>query len=256
MGTKLSLAPVFYALAQVKFNPVVQMGEFVPRLQEALRRLNYLDFSFSEQPIISIILGGDGSPQVETAKGQQWHFFNSAKTSGFALSLDSLCFHTTEYTTFQEFLGLTITGLRALHEIVGLGYVDRVGLRYLDAIPHYDRHLKASLQGLSDESMGTLKSHFGVTTLKREGGTLMVRVFISPAGGVPFPPDLQPLIMQLQERFRGITGGCAVLDTDFSISGRVDFSLDIASELLCACNAQVGPAFKMCVTAQALEDWK
>jgi hypothetical protein len=41
---KMSLAPVFYTLAQVQFNPIAQMVDYVPRLQEHLRLNGFPDF--------------------------------------------------------------------------------------------------------------------------------------------------------------------------------------------------------------------
>ena len=35
---KLTKAPVFYALAQIRFNPVSLMGDYVPKIQERLRQ--------------------------------------------------------------------------------------------------------------------------------------------------------------------------------------------------------------------------
>jgi hypothetical protein len=41
MSITLSQAPVFYTLAEVKFNPIEQMKDYLPKLQDKLRLKGY-----------------------------------------------------------------------------------------------------------------------------------------------------------------------------------------------------------------------
>ncbi|MDR1582801.1 MAG: TIGR04255 family protein [Prevotellaceae bacterium] len=43
-------------------------------------------------------------------------------------------FHTSNYRVFDVFSDKFLKGLELLHEIVRLGYVERVGMRYVDVI--------------------------------------------------------------------------------------------------------------------------
>ena len=43
MGRKLSQAPVFFTLVQVRFNPILALDSYVPKIQDELRRQGYPD---------------------------------------------------------------------------------------------------------------------------------------------------------------------------------------------------------------------
>ena len=44
MGEKMSNAPVYYALAQVRFNPLAALEQYIPAIQDSLRREGFPDF--------------------------------------------------------------------------------------------------------------------------------------------------------------------------------------------------------------------
>ena len=45
MGKKMKNAPVYFVLAQVRFNPLLTLDSYVPAIQETLRKAGYADFS-------------------------------------------------------------------------------------------------------------------------------------------------------------------------------------------------------------------
>ena len=47
MGRKMNNAPVYFALAQVKFNQLAALDNYIPAVQDSLRKAGYPDF----QPI-------------------------------------------------------------------------------------------------------------------------------------------------------------------------------------------------------------
>lgn len=44
MGKKLSNAPVYYTVAQVQFNPVLDLDSYVPAIQAKMRDAHFPDF--------------------------------------------------------------------------------------------------------------------------------------------------------------------------------------------------------------------
>ena len=54
MGTPLKNPPVYLTLAQVRFNPILKLADFLPSIQESFRQAGYPDFN--RQRIISIQL--------------------------------------------------------------------------------------------------------------------------------------------------------------------------------------------------------
>lgn len=44
MGTKLSNAPVYYTVAQVQFNPVLDLDGYIPAIQSKMREAHFPDY--------------------------------------------------------------------------------------------------------------------------------------------------------------------------------------------------------------------
>ena len=75
MGTKMNNAPVFYTLAQVRFNPVSVMGDYVPKIQERLRQTGFPDFR--KEVLHRIELRQiEEQPEVQTPAATRWSFMN------------------------------------------------------------------------------------------------------------------------------------------------------------------------------------
>ncbi len=256
---KMSLAPVFYTLAQVQFNPIAQMSDYVARLQERLRRSGFPDFRVENQFELTIRRLDEPQPDVQPQQHMRWSFTNAQRTEGYLLLSNTLIFHTTAYNTFKDFLDKTIIGLKLVHEIVELDYVERIGLRYLDAVaPIKDdtlqEYLNPSLLGFSAIVEGSLSHSFTETVTLVEGGTLVNRSVITD-GTLAISPDLFPLKLELQPRFAAITGRNAVLDMDYFVAKRNSFDLTEVEAQLLNAHDIIANAFKISVTNHAREMW-
>ncbi|MGB7412716.1 MAG: TIGR04255 family protein [Thermosynechococcaceae cyanobacterium] len=255
----MRLAPVFYTLAQVQFNPIAQMSDYVARLQERLRRSGFPDFRVENQVGLTIRRLDDLQPDVQQQQQIRWSFTNAQRTEGYVLVSDTLTFHTTQYDSFVDFLQKSINGLSLVHEVVELAYIERIGLRYLDAIVSRDndtlqQYLNLSLLGLSGTLEGQLGHSFTETATAIEEGNLVARAVITE-GGLAVSPDLLPLQLELQSRFAEINGRNAVLDTDYFLVKRNGFDLeDIKGQLLSAHDI-ITTAFKASVTDYARAQW-
>jgi uncharacterized protein (TIGR04255 family) len=256
----MSLAPVFYTLAQVQFNPIAQMSDYVDRLQEQLRRNGFPDFRDEYQFGLAIRRLEEAQPEFLSQKQRRWIFNNAECTEGYLLLANALVFHTTKYDTFTKFLEKTLFGLGLVHKIVELAYVERIGLRYLDAIvPMQDQdtlpqYLNASLLGLSAELGGSLKHSFTENMAVIEDGTLVVRALITE-GKLALPPDLFPLQLQLMPRFVETNGHHAVLDADYFVEKRNRFEISEIEKQLKNAHAIITQAFKASVTDHARQRW-
>jgi len=260
MGAKMKNAPVFYALAQVKFNPIAQMESYVPNLQEKLRRNGYPDFRKEVVQVgLTVRRLDKEEPEVKGQQHIQWSFMNAQKDEGYLLSADSLVFHSTVYETFDVFSDRLLECLSLVHEAVELAYIERIGLRYLDAVvPEADDaiedYLNPSLLGLSLSIDGELKHSFSETLSQIGGGTLVARSVITE-GGLALPPDLFPLKLQVQPRFSEMAGKTAVLDTDYFVKKRFDFGLDMVKEQFLRSHGIIDRAFHLSITDHARRVW-
>ncbi len=255
----MSLAPVFYTLAQVQFNPITKMSDYVSPLQEHLRRNGFPDFRADSQIEFAIRRLDEPQPDVQQQQHVRWSFTNSDRTEGYQLSGNTLVFHTTIYDTFQDFLEKTISGLELVHKVVELAYTERIGLRYLDAVvPMEDdvlqQYLNSSLLGLSDSIDGQLIHSFTETVKFVGNGTLVSRAVITD-NVLSLSPDLFPLQLELAPRFKEINSRHAVLDTDFFVAHRSNFNLDETRNQMLVAHSIVTNAFNSSVTEYSKKKW-
>lgn len=257
---KMSLAPVFYTLVQVQFNPIAQMSNYVEGLQERLRKSGFPDFRAENLFELAIRRLDELQPDVQQQQQKRWSFTNIQRTEGYLLLSNALVFHTTTYDTFEDFLNKTIIGLKLIHEIVDLAYVERIGLRYLDAIVPIDNedglelYLNPTLLGFSASLEGRLVHSFTETVTTIADGNLVARAVITD-GALAMSPDLLPLQLELQSRFTVVNGRNAVLDTDYSVIKRDSFDLEKIEKQLLESHDIITNAFKISVTDYARTRW-
>ena len=139
MGTKMRAAPVYFTIAQVRFNPILSLNTYAPQIQERLRKEGFPDaqkgFLATINLNVNVAPSSEGSsPQIPMAQSALYLFGNMERTSGFILDQGALSFQTTEYDVFETLLTDFLKGLQAVNDAVSLSYIDRIGLRYLDAV--------------------------------------------------------------------------------------------------------------------------
>jgi uncharacterized protein (TIGR04255 family) len=227
MGYKLDKPPLIYALAQVVFNPVKGMARFVPNFQDKLRESfpDYVEEMLISQPF-PIPLQPGLPPQAMQALQQvplsipQWHFMDFQKTSGYVLSERSLVFHSVIYDTFDSFLQNILFGLNNLNEIVTLSFIQRIGLRYINAIymiDNQDTILHPSLRGmLPTGSKNYIQTFSETINVKDDNIKLLIRA-IRNHTGLPLPADLLniQLPLKIEQIKQNQSAFCLDLDCHF-----------------------------------------
>jgi uncharacterized protein (TIGR04255 family) len=261
LGTKLKTAPVYYTVAQAVFNPVMSLETYAPRIQELLRK----DFPDAQKGILATInLNGNPAsssdpPQLPIAHTTRFTFANMNRTAGFILDPSALSFQTTEYEDFEKFQSDFLKGLDAVNQIVALSYTDRLGLRYLNAVfPNENENVKdylcSSFLGLRGQVDGTIVHSFSETLVKHDSVNVRSRVIVQN-GDVAFPPDLNPVLLNVAERFRALRGHNAIIDTDGWIEARESLSLESIREKLDSIHSAVEKIFQTSVTEHAMKVW-
>ncbi len=264
MGKKMRHAPVYFTIVQVRFNPIMALDDYAPKIQDRMRRDGFPDLQKGMLATfnLNIAPGEAGPAQVPVAQTARYTFSNMAKTAGFILDQGSLSFQTTDYDVFGTFSETFVAGLKIVHDVVGLGYVDRIGVRYLDAVyPQKDeeltKYLTKSVLGLYGKVSGSIGHSFSETLVRVENVNVIARTIIQD-GQIGFPPDLHPTAMWLVvgDRFRALNGLHAILDTDGSYEARTAFDLaDVATRLQIVHSA-VTTSFKATVTQHAIDSWE
>lgn len=263
---RMTKAPVYYALAQAQFNPVAAMAKYVDEVQDILRRAGYT--LFEPQQITQLqFVGGPGQvpTQPEVMQVMNWLISKADRTAGFILGASSLTYHTTHYQTRNEFLPELVQGLQAVHKVVSLDHLARLGLRYLDAVipdkgETVSQYLADGLQGVSfgakqryAMSESVLETETGPLVAS---GALVARVYraTSPLG---YPPDLAPHGLQPMSRFQiNDAISHAVIDTDHFVEGRMSIDFEQINEQLASLHTGIKSAFEAMLTPHAKEVWR
>ena len=260
MGERMGKAPVYFTIAQVRFNPILTLDALIPAIQDRLRTVGFPDYQVGTVAVFNINMAATQPNQLPVSQMVQHGFGDVGRTTNFVLNQSSLSLHTTDYETFESFSSTFLKGLGIVHDVINLGYTEQVGIRFLDAVlPQHDEslssYLAASVQGLSQAVEGEILHAFSETKVRNAGSTLTARTVIQ-SGAVGFPPDLQPMNLILAERFSHYKGLHAILDTDGSYGHREAFVIPRLEALLATLHSLVVGAFKSSVTLEALKRWK
>lgn len=258
MGTPLNNPPVYLTLAQIRFNPILKLIEFLPSIQENFRQDGYPDFT--QQKLISIqVTMQNGQPTPTPVPLDRFQFGNVDKTHMFILDGQSLTLQSTNYGHYEAFSDCFLKGLTIVNDIVKLAFTERVGLRYLDRImpqenETIEQYLADQVHGLTSR-LGGKALHSYTESLNEIGKIkLLSRVTIQD-GSLAFPPDLQSGNMLVAERFASYIGRSAILDNDGFLEGRESFSVSVVGNHLNEIHKIIGDAFKTTATPHAFDLW-
>lgn len=259
MGNPLKNPPVYLTLAQVRFNPILKLADFLPSIQESFRQAGYPDFE--RQQIISIqVTLNDGQQQPNLVPQDKFQFGNVDKTHLFILDGQSLTLQSTNYGHFEAFSECFLTGLAIVNVVVKLAYIDRIGLRYLDRVmpmadESVDLYLADQVHGLTSR-LGGKPVHSFTEALNEVGSIKLLSRVVIQDGPLSFPPDLQPGNMNVADRFVSYVGRSAILDNDGFMETREAFDADKVASHLDFIHKVIGAAFKATATAHAFSTWE
>lgn len=268
MGQKLKNAPVYFTIAQVRFNPVLSLKTYMPEIQEHMRKAGYPDFkqSFTVAFNLALITGGElqqgtTPPPPFPLPEERYVFSNMENTRGFILQQNALSFQTTDYDDYQNLSSVFLNGLETVHNAVGLNFSERIGIRYLDAV--YPREGEDLSQYLVEQVLGINKllegaeivHSFSETVVKFKNGGKVVSRTILQNKKLGFPPDLQPDRLRLKDRFKDIEGVHAVIDTDGAFEGREPFDIGKVKNRLEDLHKVISDSFRATTTVYARSVW-
>ncbi len=191
---------------------------------------------------------------------ERYSFSNLDNTMNFLLEESSLAFQATEYHTFEVFAGHLLQGLELLDKTVGLSFIERIGVRYLDAVMPREgetlgQYLIPEVMGLYGRLRGQTQHSFSETLTEGEDGLVVSRTVIQQ-GRIGFPPDLAQLMtLKVDQRFEQFTGTHAIIDTDAFFAERIPFDLAEAKRKLKMLHDRTYKSFRETVTDHAITVW-
>ncbi len=188
---KLQNQPLKFVLAEFRFSPVMQIAEYIPKIQEALRK-QYPAAEKGNEQTVQIQPGGIAVSAID-----RWAFISANKKSAIGLSQERLFYITTEYRRFAGFSNACKQAIEILVNRVEPGLILRIGLRYSDLIIVDEGEAINELVngfGLPNciESLGTTGQHRTDTVLHTNMGGLAIRT-LSGKHNLSCLPDVQGL---------------------------------------------------------------
>ena len=127
---KLKNQPLKFVLAEFRFSQVMQIADYIPKIQEALRKQYPISNKTSEQAV-QVQPGGVA---VSVSTVDRWAFLSANKKSAVDINQERLIYITTEYARFDGFSDVCKQALETLADIVDPSLILRVGLRYSDLV--------------------------------------------------------------------------------------------------------------------------
>lgn len=259
MSVLLKNAPVYYALCQVRFNPVAAMAKFSSEIQDRMRRIGYTVFENDETQTVEFNEEQlqNGTPTLTTT--QTWYFTKSDRSCGFVLGHNFLTFQSTNYSDREKFFEALCVGLNIVHEIVQLESVVRIGIRYLNAvIPEAGESINLYLNTQVQTIDFGLSATGGMwqAVYKASQGVLIAKVYHAPNLPLGFPMDLIPRSLHLLKRFQ-ITQPVthAVIDMDLYVEEVVDIDTRVIYEKLLGFHKDLAACFHAIATDYAFDKW-
>src|ERR1035437_2350134 len=105
---KMRHAPVYFTLAQARFNPILALDSYVPKIQDQLRRQGFPDTQTVMVATFNLNMAqptdaGSRPQSLPVSQAARYTFLTMDKTAGFILDQGSLSFQTAEYDVFDGF---------------------------------------------------------------------------------------------------------------------------------------------------------
>jgi uncharacterized protein (TIGR04255 family) len=262
MGKKMDNAPVYFTLAQIRFNPFLNLAEYLPAIQDKFRACHFSDFRHEQVQQVAFPapgqLGGQAVPPAVSSQSR-YIFGNIAGTANYVLDSNSLVFQTTAYETFEEFSNSFRQGLNIVNDELNLDFVERLGIRYFDAVMPLEGETLADY--LVPEVMGTsdfanrLVHSLSETVSLNDHGKLVSRVLIRD-GVLGMPSDILPLAPGLPPKLTSFQGRHAIIDSDAYSETRGPIDTTEVLKKLDGLHKEISMSFEKVVTEYALRVWK
>ena len=260
MSVLLSNAPVYYDLAQAKFNPVAAMAKFSSEIQDRMRMSGFTLFETDETQNINfgdLSQSANAAPVVTTST--IWFFTKPDRSCGYVLGPDFLIFQSTKYERRESFFESLCAGINIVHEIVKLSSLVRVGIRYLNAVlpkegEEVNTYLNPQVHGI-DLGRPWLGGVWE-SAYKTNSGMLVAKIYKVSHAMLGFPADLLPRSVVVMDKFQTPTPlAHAVIDMDHFSDSPLTPETDLIYKKLVSLHDELTDCFKAIATQHAFSTW-
>jgi uncharacterized protein (TIGR04255 family) len=252
----LSKAPLVLVLAQVRFSPLMAMGDYISKIQDSLRHSGYPVNNTNQVQEISF-----GPQGPKSSFNWRWEFLSKERTHSVIVNEGFAVVQTSAYTDFDDFQKRVLDAVQTISDVVGGLLVTRIGLRYVDLIrplegETWERYVQEGMRGFSGKQYEAppLQLHqvIGATPV----GQMHFRL-LQNRQGVFLPPDLLAEGLAFRVPPPAPNELFTILDMDHFTEISADFDRDILQKRFWQLKNVVHKTFMQeLVTEHALKAWE
>ena len=214
----LQKSPLVLVLLQIAFQAVRDMASYIPKVQDRLRTQGFPVDASVEVRQLTV---QTGEPAHE-ARRPRWEFRNMEENTNIIVDETAVVLQTTAYTTFEEFLRTFKLAMTTTDAIVGNIIVERIGLRYIDAIipnsgEDWRKYVNPRYHGFENEVSRPDRSVLAMQTVSDTGPQQrMIARLAQNREGMLLPPDLASFSPKFPESVERAESGklLTLLDLD------------------------------------------
>lgn len=253
MGTQVSNPPLFCKLTAIHFNPIEELASYIGKIQEGFRLLGYPDYRNPATFRIELA----GKPQIQNSS-PRWTLGDAELDDLFIIEHNRIVYMTTNYKTIGDFVEKAVAGIRIINEVVGLSFIQKVGVRTVDVIlPSEGKTPSDYLNGQLDGFRiveGDLVQKMCETVVNTNGGILICRALQS-AQGISLAPGLEIEPLTPQEKFISYDGTTGTLDLDHYAEKRSKYDPENIAERILQAHKVTSSMFYKSISDTAREEW-
>ncbi|MBY0545542.1 MAG: TIGR04255 family protein [Gammaproteobacteria bacterium] len=262
MHLKLSSSPLRYVLAQIKFTSIENIAEYVPKLQDKIRR----DFPhFQEVKIQSVQLKEAQALSAGTLV--LWHFMDKDRHVGIILDKQSIVIHTSDYQDCETLLKRWGRVLTCFHEILNISLITQSGLRYINIIENDYTNIDPRLQGFHLKgdvfAAGDFLSRTEMTQKSDQG---LIKIQTARASNKKLLGDFKEIFLPLDlldiggmlsfEHYKVLNNEFLLLDVDHFKQENADFEMTTVMDSFRQLHEGAYQAFVQAVGSENLKRWE
>jgi uncharacterized protein (TIGR04255 family) len=209
---------VILAIAEVRFNPILNLEKYIVLIQDELRTLGFPEFTHLQNQ--SFQYKDKNSDKTATPVVHNiFQFSNLNVSSQFRLHPQCLTFQSSDYKNFEHYCSTFMEVLFAVNKILQLAYIQRTGLRFIDRLivkkgDRIQRYLAKPELALFQKLGGNSLYSYSEVKHQIDDIQLVNRVKVFQDSGIEFPSDIDPGDMVFPKRLLTYHGPNAIIDTD------------------------------------------
>jgi len=209
---------VILAIAEVRFNPILNLEKYIVLIQDELRTLGFPEFSHLQSQGFQLKDKLSDKPPTPVIQNI-FQFSNFNVSSQFRLNPQCLTFQSSDYKNFESYCSTFMEGLFAVNKILQLAYIQRTGLRFIDRLivkkgDRIQRYLAKPELALFQKLGGNSLYSYSEVKHQIDDVQLVNRVKVFQNSGIEFPSDIDPGDMVYPKRLLTYQGPNAIIDTD------------------------------------------